>query len=123
MSKDINRLKVVLAEKKRTNKWLAEQLGKDPATISKWCTNTLQPNVETLVEIAKHLNVDIQELFWPIELVLIMEDNKRNILNGQINKIQDVIDWLTINFNLFDIVDGVNPMEIVKENFKKLFSK
>lgn len=59
MSKDINRLKVVLAEKKRTNKWLAEQLGKDPATISKWCTNTLQPNVETLVEIAKHLNVDI----------------------------------------------------------------
>ena len=67
MSKDINRLKVVLAEKNRTNKWLAEQLGKDPATISKWCTNTLQPNVETLVEIAKHLNVDIQELFWPIE--------------------------------------------------------
>ena len=67
MSIDINRLKVVLAEKKRTNKWLAEQLGKDPATISKWCTNTLQPNVETLVEIAKHLNVDIQELFWPIE--------------------------------------------------------
>lgn len=67
MSKDINRLKVVLAEKKRTNKWLAEQLGKDPATVSKWCTNTLQPNVETLVEIAKHLNVDIQELFWPIE--------------------------------------------------------
>ena len=52
-----------------------------------------------------------------------MEDNKRNILNGQINKIQDVIDWLAINFNLFDIVDGVNPMEIVKENFKKLFSK
>ena len=67
MSKDINRLKVVLAEKKRTNKWLAEQLGKDPATISKWCTNTLQPNVETLVEIAKHLNVGIQELFSPIE--------------------------------------------------------
>lgn len=50
-----------------------------------------------------------------------MEDNKRNILNGQTNKIQDVIDWLTINFNLFDIVDGVNPMEIVKENFKNCF--
>ena len=63
MSKDINRLKVVLAEKKRTNKWLAEQLGKDPATVSKWCTNTIQPNVETLVEIAKYLNVDIQDLF------------------------------------------------------------
>ena len=66
MSKDINRLKVVLAEKKRTNKWLAEQLGKDPATVSKWCTNTIQPNVETLVEIAKCLNVEIQDLFWPI---------------------------------------------------------
>ena len=48
MSKDINRLKVVLAEKKRTNKWLAEQLGKDPGTVSKWCTNTMQPNLETL---------------------------------------------------------------------------
>lgn len=66
MSKDINRLKVVLAEKKRTNKWLAEQLGKDPATVSKWCTNTLQPNVETLVDIAKLLDVEIQDLFWPI---------------------------------------------------------
>lgn len=66
MSKDINRLKVVLAEKKRTNKWLAEQLGKDPATISKWCTNTLQPNLETLVEIAKCLEVDIKDLLCPI---------------------------------------------------------
>ena len=52
-NKDLNRLKVVLAEKKRTNKWLAEQLGKDPATISKWCTNNAQPNLENLVEIAK----------------------------------------------------------------------
>lgn len=67
MSKDINRLKVVLAEKKRTNKWLAEQLRKDPATVSKWCTNTLQPNVETMVKIAKYLHVEIQELFWPIK--------------------------------------------------------
>ena len=71
MSKDINRLKVVLAEKKRTNKWLAEQLGKDPATVSKWCTNTIQPNVETLVEIAKYLNVEIQEFAWPIENIAI----------------------------------------------------
>ena len=62
MSKDINRLKVVLAEKKRTNKWLAEQLGKDPATVSKWCTNTIQPNVETLVEIAKILDVELTDL-------------------------------------------------------------
>ena len=70
MSKDINRLKVVLAEKKRTNKWLAEQLGKDPATVSKWCTNTIQPNVETLVEIAKYLNVEIKDLFWLAKFML-----------------------------------------------------
>ncbi len=61
-NKDLNRLKVVLADKKRTNKWLAEQLGKDPATVSKWCTNTAQPNLENLVEIAKCLDVDISEL-------------------------------------------------------------
>lgn len=65
---DINRLKVVLAEKKRTNKWLAEQLGKDPATVSKWCTNTMQPNLETLVEIAKCLSVEPKDLLWPIKL-------------------------------------------------------
>lgn len=68
MSKDINRLKVVLAEKKRTNKWLAEQLGKDPGTVSKWCTNTLQPNLETLVEIAKCLEVDTKDLLWSIKI-------------------------------------------------------
>ena len=62
MGKDINRIKVVLAEKKQTNKWLAEQLGKDPATVSKWCTNTLQPNLEILLQIAAFLDVDIQDL-------------------------------------------------------------
>ena len=60
--KDINRIKVVLVEKKRTNKWLAQQLGKDPATVSKWCTNTSQPGLETLFEIARVLEVDIKEL-------------------------------------------------------------
>ena len=62
MGKEINRIKVVLVEKKRTNKWLAEQLGKDPGTISKWCTNTMQPNLETLVEIAKCLDVEPGDL-------------------------------------------------------------
>ena len=61
-NKDLNRLKVILAEKKRTNKWLAEQLGKDPATISKWCTNSAQPTLENLLQIAKCLEVDINEL-------------------------------------------------------------
>ena len=58
---------MVLAEKKRTNKWLAEQLGKDPGTVSKWCTNTMQPNLETLVEIAKALEVDVKDLLWSIK--------------------------------------------------------
>lgn len=61
-AKDINRLKVVLVEKKRTGKWLVEQLGKDPATVSKWCTNVAQPGLETLVQISKVLEVDIREL-------------------------------------------------------------
>ncbi len=61
-TKDLNRIKVVLAEKKRTNKWLAEQLGKDPATVSKWCTNSAQPTLENLIEISKVLEVDINEL-------------------------------------------------------------
>lgn len=62
VSKNLNRIKVVLAEKQRSNKWLAEQLGKGPATVSKWCTNCAQPNLENLVEIAKCLNVDVSEL-------------------------------------------------------------
>ena len=61
-SKNLNRLKVVLAEKNRTNKWLAEQLGKDPATVSKWVTNSAQPNLENLMDIAKCLEVDLNEL-------------------------------------------------------------
>ena len=62
MKEDINRLKVVLAEQKRTNKWLAEQLGKDPATVSKWCTNTTQPDLQTLAKISELLKVNIREL-------------------------------------------------------------
>lgn len=62
MKEDINRIKVVLADKKKTNKWLAEQLGKDPATVSKWCTNTTQPGLETLIEIAKLLDVEVADL-------------------------------------------------------------
>lgn len=59
MKKEINRLKVVLAEKKRTNRWLAAQLGKNEATISKWCTNTTQPSLDDLVLIAKCLTMII----------------------------------------------------------------
>ena len=62
MDKDINRIKVVLAEKKKTNKWLAEQLGCAPTTVSKWCTNACQPPMETYLKIAKLLDVELAEL-------------------------------------------------------------
>lgn len=65
METDINRLKVVLAEKKKTNKWLCEQLGVNPSTVSKWCTNSSQPDLSTLVKIAALLEVDINELINP----------------------------------------------------------
>ncbi len=59
---DINRLKLVLVEKKKTGKWLAEQLGKNPSTVSKWCSNIAQPDLATLVKVANLLEVDVQEL-------------------------------------------------------------
>lgn len=65
---DINRIKVVLVEKKRTNKWLAGELGKDPATVSKWCTNSSQPDLATLVRIAEKLEVDVKELLRSTKL-------------------------------------------------------
>ena len=61
---DINRIKVVLAEKKRTNRWLADELGKDPATVSKWCTNSSQPDLATLKKAAVLLDVDVKDLLW-----------------------------------------------------------
>ena len=61
-NKELNRLKVVLVEKKRTAKWLAQELGKDAATISKWNSNTSQPSLETLRKIADLLEVDVREL-------------------------------------------------------------
>ena len=65
-NKDLNRLKVILAEKKKSNLWLSKQLGCAPTTVSKWCTNTMQPNLETLVEIAKCLEVEPKDLLRPI---------------------------------------------------------
>lgn len=62
MDRKLNRIKTALVDKGKTNKWLAEQLGKDPATVSKWCTNVCQPSLETLMQIAKLLKVDLNEL-------------------------------------------------------------
>ena len=61
-NKKINRLKIVLVEKEKTNNWLAEQLGRDKATISKWCTNTCQPDIETFIRISKLLAVELTDL-------------------------------------------------------------
>ena len=61
-NKNLNRIKVVLAEKNLQNKWLAEQIGRDQATVSKWVTNTTQPSLDMLIKIAKVLNVDLNEL-------------------------------------------------------------
>mgnify|MGYP002672294094 FL=1 len=62
MDGKINRIKVMLVDKGKTNRWLAMQLGKDSATVSKWCTNSAQPSLETMMQIAKLLNVDMNDL-------------------------------------------------------------
>ena len=62
---NLNRIKVVLVEQQKTGKWLAEQLGKSTCTVSKWCSNTIQPDLATLNKIATLLNVDIRELIVP----------------------------------------------------------
>lgn len=62
MERKINRIKVVLVEKGRTNKWLAERLGVAAPTVSKWCTNDAQPSVETLMQIARLLEVKVDDL-------------------------------------------------------------
>lgn len=63
MGIQINRIKAALAENKRTNRWLAESLGKNEATVSRWCTNETQPSVEVFFQISKLLDVDIRDLF------------------------------------------------------------
>lgn len=60
--KQINRLKVALVEQNKTGKWLAEILGKNEATVSRWCSNVSQPSLETLVEIANALKIDVKDL-------------------------------------------------------------
>lgn len=64
-SKELNRIRVVLAELNKKNKWLADELGKNQATVSQWCNNLRQPSIETLAEIAIVLDVDIRQLLNP----------------------------------------------------------
>lgn len=72
----VNRLKIVLAEEQKSNKWLAEQLGKDQATISKWVTNSSQPDLKNLLRIAKTLNVDVARL---LNLDVLNEEQQGNL--------------------------------------------
>ena len=60
---DVNRLKIVLVEQKKTSKWLSEALGVNPSTVSKWCTNSSQPDIETLAKISKLLGIGVEDLF------------------------------------------------------------
>ena len=76
MEKDINRLKVVLAEKKKTNKWLAEQLGCAPTTVSKWVTNACQPPMETYLRIANVFEVELDELLNKRYVITMAKENK-----------------------------------------------
>ena len=62
MDRKLNRIKTALVDNGKTNKWLAEQLGKDPATVSKWCTNACQPSLEMMITISKLLKVDLNDL-------------------------------------------------------------
>ena len=71
----INRIKVMLAERMISNKELAEMLGKDPATISKWVTNTSQPNLENLIEIARCLKCDLNDLVRLDDVVAVKPTN------------------------------------------------
>ena len=64
---NLNRIKVVLVEKRKTGKWLADKLGKTQCTVSKWCSNTTQPDLQTLHTIAQLLNVDTRDLLTPSE--------------------------------------------------------
>jgi DNA-binding Xre family transcriptional regulator len=61
-NKDLNRLKVILAEKKKSNLWLSKELGCSPTTVSKWCTNSSQPPLEMIMKIAKVLDIEIMDL-------------------------------------------------------------
>ena len=75
---DINRIKVVLVEKKRTARWLSQQMGVNPSTVSKWCTNSSQPDLASILKIADLLEVDIKELFVREykQYVISMEEKK-----------------------------------------------
>ena len=103
--KNLNRLRVIIAEKNLTNKWLSEQLGVGQPTVSKWVQNNAQPNLEMLIKISKILNVDINDLIRPDEVQLDIE-NKWHLFNIGFmdNKRYDVLPQVLISSMLFAMV-------------------
>ena len=85
MDGKINRIKVMLVDKGKTNRWLATQLDKDPATVSKWCTNSAQPTLETMMQIAKLLNVEMNDLvrFEALPKIPTQEETNENIQQNE----------------------------------------
>ena len=85
MDGKINRIKVMLVDKGKTNRWLATNLGKDPATVSKWCTNSAQPTLETMMQIAKLLNVEMNDLvrFEALPEIPTQEETNENIQQNE----------------------------------------
>jgi transcriptional regulator with XRE-family HTH domain len=79
---DINRLKIVLVEKKKTSKWLSEQLKITPSTVSKWCTNTSQPDIGTLIKISKLLNITIEDLINKEYVNSVFPEIKEELFNS-----------------------------------------
>ena len=79
---DINRLKIVLVEKKKTSKWLSEQLKITPSTVSKWCTNTSQPDIGTLIKISKLLNITIEDLINKEYVNSVFPEIKEDLFNS-----------------------------------------
>ena len=79
---DINRLKLVLVEKKKTSKWLSEQLKITPSTVSKWCTNTSQPDIGTLIKISKLLNITIEDLINKEYVNSVFPEIKEELFNS-----------------------------------------
>ena len=79
---DINRLKIVLVEKKKTSKWLSEQLKITPSTVSKWCTNTSQPDIGTLIKISKLLNITIEDLINKEYVNSVLPEIKEELFNS-----------------------------------------
>ena len=85
MDGKINKIKVMLVDNGKTNRWIATQLGKDPATVSKWCTNSAQPTLETMMQIAKLLNVEMNDLvrFEALPEIPTQEETNENIQQNE----------------------------------------